>query len=70
MLQFTYCVILRLQFIYCYFTDRNKLAEKIAFLWKDLLPHLHLDVHYVRSIRFVQRFKPQRRRFTNFHYYY
>ena len=28
----------------------------------------HLDVHYVCML--VQRFEPQGRRFTNFHYYY
>ena len=28
----------------------------------------HLDVHYVCML--VQRFQPQGRRFTNFHYYY
>ena len=27
----------------------------------------HLDVHYVCTL--VQRFEPQGRRFTNFHYY-
>ena len=28
----------------------------------------HLDIHYVCML--VQRFEPQGRRFTNFHYYY
>ena len=28
----------------------------------------HLDVHYVCML--IQRFEPQGRRFTNFHYYY
>ena len=30
----------------------------------------HLDVHYVCYPMLVQRFEPQGRRFTNFHYYY
>ena len=30
----------------------------------------NLDVHYVCYTMRVQRFEPQGRRFTNFHYYY
>ena len=36
------------------------------FIFWDTI--FHLDVHYV--CMFVQRFEPQGRRFTNFHYYY
>ena len=31
---------------------------------------LHLDVHYVCYTMLVERFEPQGRCFTNFHYYY
>ena len=39
----------------------------VLFLADDIF---HLDVHYVCYTVLVQRFEPQGRRFTNFHYYY
>ena len=42
------------------------LVDIYIFIFLDNI--FHLDVHYVCML--VQRFEPQGRRFTNFHYYY
>ena len=43
-------------------------SRYILLLFLDNI--FHLDVHYVCYTMLVQRFEPQGRRFTNFHYYY
>ena len=43
-------------------------SRSVVGLKKEIGNIFHLDVHYVCML--VQRFQPQGRRFTNFHYYY
>ena len=61
-LMYVFCIIM-LEHLSIYIYPKNKYVIYIFF---DNI--FHLDVHYVCML--VQRFEPQGRRFTNFHYYY
>ena len=52
--------------LFCIIMLEHLSIYKYIFIVLDNI--FHLDVHYVCML--VQRFEPQGRRFTNFHYYY
>ncbi len=62
------CVCVRARVCVCVYICHIVVLEPL--LMSALYVRLSLDVHYVCHIMLVQRFDPQGRRFTYFHYYY